>query len=71
MITDHRPHTRELGLSKVIKAKAAKPSGKIRKFKVYTNLSFDAMEHFELINWTDLPIAEPPVLKTRTDTEFL
>ena len=71
MITDHRPHTRELGLRKMIKARAVKPSGKIRKFKVHTNLSFDAAKHFELINWTNLPIAEPPVLKTRTDTEFL
>ena len=70
MITDHRPRTRELGLRKVIKARAGKPSGKIRKLRVHANLSFDAVERFELINWTDLPITEPPVLKTMTDTSL-
>ena len=29
------------------------------------------MEYFELINWTDLPITEPSLLKTMTDTELL
>ena len=28
------------------------------------------MEYFELINWTDLPLTEPSLLKTMTDTEF-
>ena len=32
--------------------------------------NFDAVEYFELINWTDLPITEPSLLKTMTDTEF-
>ena len=27
------------------------------------------MEYFELINWTDLPITVPSLLKTMTDTE--
>ena len=28
------------------------------------------MENFELINWTDLPIIKPSLLKTVTDTEL-
>ena len=28
------------------------------------------MEYFELINWTDLPITVPSLLKTMTDTEL-
>ena len=28
------------------------------------------MEYFELINWTDLPIIEPSLLKTMMDTEL-
>ena len=28
------------------------------------------MEYFELINWTDLPITEPSLLKTMADTEL-
>ena len=70
MITDHRPHIRELGLRRVMKARAAKPSGKIRKFKVPANLNFDAAEYFELINRTDLSITEQPVFKTMMDTEL-
>ena len=53
-----------------MKARAAKPSGKIRKFEVSVNLNFAAVEYLELINWTDRQITEPPVLKTMTDTEL-
>ena len=53
-----------------MKARAAKPSGKIRKFKVPANLNFDAVEYFELINRTDLSITEQPVFKTMIDTEL-
>ena len=64
MITDHRPHIREQGLRRVMKARAATPNGKIRNFKVSANLGLDAVEYFKLINWTDLPITKPPnVLK--------
>ena len=31
---------------------------------------FDAVEHFELINWTDLLITDSSSFKTMTDTEL-
>ena len=69
MMTDHRPHIRELRLRRLMKARAAKASGKIQKFKVPANL-FDPVEYFKLINWTDLPIKQQPVLKIMTDAEL-
>ena len=54
----------------MMKARAAQTNAKIRKFKVPANLNFDAVEYFEIVNWTDLPITEPPVIKTMTDAEL-
>ena len=55
---NHRPHIQELGLRRVMKARVAKPSGKIRKYKVPANINFDAVavKYFELIKWEDLLI---------------
>jgi len=41
MMTDHRPHIREMGLRRVMKARAAgaDPSGQIRRFKVPEKLT--------------------------------
>jgi hypothetical protein len=52
MMTDHRPHIRELGLRRVMKARAAAedPSGQIRRFKVPAKLNFDAVEYFDMID---------------------
>ena len=41
---------------------------KIKSFR--KSKYFDAVEYFELINWTDLPITEPSLLKTMMDTEL-
>ena len=46
VITDHRSHIRELGLRRVMKARAAQPNAKIRKFEIPANLNFDAVEYF-------------------------
>jgi len=67
MMTDHRQHIRELGLRRVMKARAAHHSGQIRRFKVPAKLNFDAVEYFDMIDWTVCPIAEPLVLKAMTD----
>lgn len=70
MMTDHRPHIRELGLRRVMKARAADTSGQIRRFKVPAKLNFDAVEYFDMIDWAVCPISEPPVIKAMTDTEL-
>ena len=70
IITDHRPHIRELGLRKIMKAKAAKPNIRTRRFKVPTNLNFNAGEYYEVIDWSELAITEPPVVNAMTDTEL-
>jgi len=72
MMTDHRPHIRELGLRRVMKARAAgaDPSGQIRRLKVPAKLNFDAVEYFYMIDWAVCPISEPPVIKAITDPEL-
>src|SRR6218665_2995440 len=70
MITDHRPHIRELGLRRVMKATAAHHIGQIRRFKVPAELNFNAVEYFDMIDWAVCSISEPPVLKAMTDAEL-
>ena len=70
MITDHRPHVRELGLRRIMKARAAKPNIRTRRFKEPTNFNFNAGEYYEVIDWSELAIAEPPVVNAITDTEL-
>ena len=68
-ITDQQPHIQELGFRRVVKARVFKQSGQIRKFKVCAKLNFDAAEYFEIIEWTDVVITEPPVIQV-TPTVF-
>ena len=70
MMTDHRPHIRELGLRRVMKARAADPGKQIRMFKVPAKLNFDATEYFDMIDWAVCPISEPPIIKAMTDAEL-
>ena len=70
MITDHQPHIRELGLRRIMKARAAKPNIRTRRFKVPTNLNFNAGEYYEVIDCSELAITEPPVVNAMTDTEL-
>src|SRR6218665_479703 len=70
MITDHRPHIRELGLRRVMKSRAAHHIGQIRRFKVPAELHFNAVEYFDMIDWAVCPISEPPVLNAMTDAEL-
>ena len=73
MLTDHRPHIREMSLRRVMKARAAKPahlSGQIRWFKVPAQLIFDAVEYFDMFDSAVCPISEPPVIKAMTDAEL-
>ena len=70
MMTDHRQQIRELGLRRVMKARAAVPRGHIRRFKVHEQLNFDAVEYFNMIDWAVCPISEPPVIKAMTDAEL-
>ena len=70
MTTDHRPHIREFGLQRIMKARAAKPNIRTRRFKIPTNLSFNAGECYEVIDWSELAITEPPVVNAISDTEL-
>ena len=70
MITDHRPHIQELGLRRIMKARAAKPNIQTRRYKVPTNLNFNAGEYYEVIDWSELAITKSLVVNAMTDTEL-
>lgn len=59
MIADERQYIRELGLRRILKARAEKQPV-LREF-VVPKLNLDANEYFELINWQDTEITEPPL----------
>ena len=50
MMTDHRPHIRELGLQRVMKVRVAHHSGQMWRFKVPAKLNFNAVEYFDMID---------------------
>lgn len=70
MIFDKRPHIRELGLRRVLKARECVSKGKsIRNF-VTPKINFNASEYTELIDWKSTKICPPPVLRNITDDEI-
>ena len=60
MITDARPHIRELGVHRIMKARKEAKPGTVRVFKVPT-LNFEAEDYTSMIDWHKEPITEPPV----------
>lgn len=70
MIVDERAHIRELGLRRIIKARAAAFKKKlIRTFKP-PKLNFQAKEYYEIIDWTTTAIYPPPLLRRVSDKEI-
>ena len=72
MLTDGRPHIRQLSLRRILKARSTEKSGEhVRKFCIPT-LNFDAVNYEDMIDWSgaDTPVTEPPVMMRMTDTEL-
>ena len=70
MLTDERPHIRELGLRRIMRARASNTrlSG-VRCFEV-PPLNFDAEEYFDMIDWQKCVVTEPPVTKSISDEDL-
>jgi hypothetical protein len=70
MITDNRKHIRELGLRRIMRARASKQStNEVRIFKV-PPFNFDAKDYEELIDWQSCTVTEPPVIKSMSDEDL-
>ena len=59
MVSDERQFIRELGLRRILKARTDKQTT-LRVFSV-PKLNLNASEYFELIDWQDIAITEPPL----------
>ena len=62
MISDKRQYVRELGLRRILKVRQLRTGSKstLRQFSV-SKLNFDANEYFQLIDWSETAITEPPL----------
>lgn len=69
MITDERPHIRELGLRRIMKARSHVSANKIRRFQV-PPLNLNATEYHDMVDWQTLTVTEPPVMMDMTNNEL-
>ena len=69
MITDERPHIRELGLKRIMKARIQVSANKIRKFQVPL-LNLDATEYYDMVDWHRVTVTEPTVTMNMTNNEL-
>jgi len=60
MITDDRQHIRKLAILRILKARSSSRTSAVRQFKV-PKLRFDAHEVYDLIDWQNSHITEPPL----------
>ena len=62
MISDQREYVREIGLRRILKARTLRAGEQtsLRQFNV-PKLNLNASEYFELIDWHDVVIIEPPL----------
>lgn len=65
MITDERPHIRELGLRRIMKARPHVSANKIHRFQV-PPLNLNATEYHGIVDWQTLTVTEPPVMVDMT-----
>lgn len=71
MISDQREYVRELGLRRILKARTlrADEQATVRQFCV-PKMNLNATEYFELIDWQDVTITEPPLTMDISDEDI-
>lgn len=69
MIADPRKHIRELGLRRIIAARARNKEKTVRRFEIPA-INFSATEYVDLINWQNIRVTEPPLTKHLTDEDL-
>ncbi|KAF0705713.1 Uncharacterized protein FWK35_00035610 [Aphis craccivora] len=69
MLFDDREDIRKLAVTKIIEARKNNEEGTIRCFQIPL-LNFNANDYFELINWENNQVTEPPIT-SKIDQEIL
>ncbi|GBP46966.1 hypothetical protein EVAR_30998_1 [Eumeta japonica] len=69
MLQDDESHIRELGLRRVLKARKEFKGKKVREFQL-PNLKIDASNYYDLIDWSNEKITEPPMTMKYSDAEI-
>ena len=68
LLSDDQPHVQELGLRRILKARAVRSPG-VRKFDIPA-LNFESDDYINLIQWEDIAVTDPPLLVTYSDQEI-
>lgn len=69
MLFNDREDIRKIAVTKIIEARKNNEEGKIRCFQI-PPLNFNANDYFELINWENNQVTEPPIT-SKIDQEIL
>lgn len=69
MLFDDREDFRKLAVTKIIEARKNNDEGTIRCFQIPL-LNFNVNDYFELINWENNQVTEPPIT-SRIDQKIL
>lgn len=70
MLTDERQAIRELGLRRIMRARASKTRLRVVRYFEVPPLNFDAAEYIDMIDWKNCVVTEPPVTKSLSDAEL-
>ena len=70
MLADEKSEIRELAARRIKKARVQPhKSGIIRKYTI-PEVDMNADHYYDLLNWQDFPITEPPMLMSKSDEEI-
>jgi len=69
MMTDDRPHIRELALLRILKAREQPKRKGVRQFTM-PPINFDCTDYTAMIDWTTVRMTEPPVTMSMSDDDI-
>jgi len=69
MMTDDRPHIRELALLRILKAREQPKRNGVRQFTM-PPINFDCTDYTAMIDWTTVRMTEPPITMSMSDDDL-
>lgn len=69
MLQDEKRFIRELALRRIIKAREQTKGKNVREFQI-PKLNYNAVEYYDLIDWSKEKISEPPITANYSDVEI-
>ncbi|GBO16771.1 hypothetical protein AVEN_111208-1 [Araneus ventricosus] len=70
MLVNEREHIRELGYSRILKARQIVPKKKTVRNFVPPKINFQASDYIEIINWNSCVVYPPPMLRDPSEDDI-